>query len=155
MGNQYILDTNIILLMVKRSSFGAYFKKTYRAQPNVFLGYSYVSLGELDSLSQQNQWGSKRLSKLTQVLDSLQMIPISGQDLVDHYGRIDAYSQGKLPANPLPKGMSARNMGKNDLWIAATTAALGAALVTTDRDFDHLSPAFFAIDWVDIQQFRQ
>jgi tRNA(fMet)-specific endonuclease VapC len=51
--------------------------------------------------------------------------------------------------------MSARNMGKNDLWIAATTAALGATLITTDQDFDHLLPAFFAIDWVDIQQFSQ
>lgn len=35
-------------------------------------------------------------------------------------------------------GMSARNMGKNDLWIAATASALDLTLLTTDRDFDHL-----------------
>ncbi len=33
-------------------------------------------------------------------------------------------------------------MGKNDLWIAATANATGATLLTTDSDFDHLSPNF-------------
>jgi predicted nucleic acid-binding protein len=31
-------------------------------------------------------------------------------------------------------------MGKNDLWIAATTLVIGGALLTTDSDFDHLLP---------------
>ena len=56
------------------------------------------------------------------------------------YARIDAYSQGKLPMLPLPKGMSARNMGKNDLWIAATALYFEVALHTRDNDFDHLLP---------------
>lgn len=30
-------------------------------------------------------------------------------------------------------------MGKNDVWIAATTKVAGATLLTTDNDFDHLS----------------
>jgi|GEM_PF-5599429 hypothetical protein len=34
----------------------------------------------------------------------------------------------------LVKPFSARNMGKNDIWIAAT-----AALITSDQDFDHLA----------------
>lgn len=33
-------------------------------------------------------------------------------------------------------------MGKNDVWIAATAAATGAWLVTADGDFDHLAPRF-------------
>lgn len=40
-------------------------------------------------------------------------------------------------------------MGKNDLWIAATTATVGATLVTTDRDFDRLAPRFLFRVWVD------
>ncbi|MBU6120983.1 PIN domain-containing protein [Hymenobacter siberiensis] len=56
------------------------------------------------------------------------------------YARIDAYSQGKLELEPLPAGISARNMGKNDLWIAATALYFGVELHTTDKDFDHLGP---------------
>ena len=34
--------------------------------------------------------------------------------------------------------MSARNMGKNDIWIAATALCYDIELYTTDNDFDHL-----------------
>lgn len=33
-------------------------------------------------------------------------------------------------------------MGKNDLWLAATAHATGATLMTTDKDFDSISPIF-------------
>lgn len=49
--------------------------------------------------------------------------------------------------------MSARNMGKNDAWIAATAYAAQATLVTTDKDFDHLADTFFKLDRLDIQRF--
>jgi predicted nucleic acid-binding protein len=42
-------------------------------------------------------------------------------------------------------GNSSRNMGKNDLWIAATAYALNAVLLTTDADFDHLHQIFFEV----------
>jgi hypothetical protein len=56
------------------------------------------------------------------------------------HAEIDAFSQGKLPGKRLE--MSARNMGKNDLWIAATAVVLDATLITTDHDFDHLAKNF-------------
>jgi predicted nucleic acid-binding protein len=34
---------------------------------------------------------------------------------------------------------SARKMGKNDLWIAATAYSINGTLMTTDGDFDHLN----------------
>lgn len=40
---------------------------------------------------------------------------------------------------------SSRNMGKNDLWIAATAHALNAALLTTDGDFEHLHQVYFEL----------
>jgi predicted nucleic acid-binding protein len=46
---------------------------------------------------------------------------------------------------PLPKGLSARNMGKNDLWIAATASTLNIPLLTTDNDFDHLNGVFLEV----------
>lgn len=65
---------------------------------------------------------------------------INFESIIRRYAEIDAFSQGKLPDFPL--GMASRNMGKNDLWIAATASALSLTLLTTDRDFDHLSPTF-------------
>jgi predicted nucleic acid-binding protein len=57
---------------------------------------------------------------------------------LDAYAEIDDHSRRNGIA-----------MSKNDVWIAATARAAGARLLTTDRDFDHLSPAFLARDWID------
>lgn len=37
------------------------------------------------------------------------------------------------------------NMSKNDLWIAATTFALDAVLITFDKDFEHLDKVYFEV----------
>jgi len=58
------------------------------------------------------------------------------------YAQIDAFSQNKIADRPLPNGKTARNMGKNDLWIAATTSVLQATLLTLDYDFEHLEEQF-------------
>lgn len=42
-------------------------------------------------------------------------------------------------------------MGKNDLWIAATSHISGSRLVTTDDDFDHLDPGFISVDKVELR----
>lgn len=46
-------------------------------------------------------------------------------------------------------GMSSRNMGKNDLWIAAAASVLNAKLLTTDKDFDHLNEEFLEVIYID------
>jgi predicted nucleic acid-binding protein len=70
----------------------------------------------------------------------LRTIPILDldTDLAKTYATVDAYSQGTLKSNPLPAGMTARNMGKNDWWIAATALHYAMSLRTADHDFDHL-----------------
>ncbi len=72
------------------------------------------------------------------ILDYYPLIEIS-RSLTQLYAQADAYSQGKLKLRPLLPGMSARNMGKNDLWIAATALYFDMELHTTDNDFDHLT----------------
>ena len=62
-------------------------------------------------------------------------------NLIPAYVYLETYSQGRLAAQPLPPGLSARNMGKNDLWIAATALYFDIELHTADHDFDHLGPA--------------
>jgi predicted nuclease of predicted toxin-antitoxin system len=66
------------------------------------------------------------------MLDSL--VPVQ----LDHPGIIDAYVHLDLCSHGHSQG--ARNMGKNDLWIAAAAHASGATLLTTDQDFAHLIP---------------
>ena len=40
-------------------------------------------------------------------------------------------------------------MGKNDLWIAATTYVAGAKLITADKDFDHLDGEYFEVIYIE------
>lgn len=65
------------------------------------------------------------------------------------FSEIDAFSQGKHGVKKLPNGMSSRNMGKNDLWIAASASVLNAVLLTTDKDFDHLDEEFLEVIYID------
>ena len=70
-------------------------------------------------------------------------VDIRNQAILKRYAQIDAYSQGKLKDNPL--NLSARNMGKNDLWIAACASVLDILLLTTDNDFNHLDKKFLKL----------
>jgi len=45
----------------------------------------------------------------------------------------------------LPKTTTARNMGKNDLWIAPTASVLDMDLLTSDKDFEHLDGAYIRL----------
>ena len=87
------------------------------------------------------------------LLEDFLQLPVAKNVLVERYAQIDAYSQGKLLNKPLPSGMSARNMGKNDIWIAATASLVNATLITADKDFDHLSDTFLKVVRIDIQNF--
>lgn len=76
-------------------------------------------------------------------------VDISHDQIIRRYAEIDAYSLGRNSVKPLPKGRTARQMGKNDLWIAATASVLKAALLTTDHDFDHLDKVFGDVVYID------
>ena len=78
------------------------------------------------------------------VLNEIPSIPINDPQMVKAYADIDAYSQGLHPTIPAPQGFSAKNMGKNDLWIVATASVIGAKLVTADQDFAHLQGTVLA-----------
>lgn len=51
--------------------------------------------------------------------------------VLDKYAEIDCFL--------IEKGYS---LGDNDVWIAATAAAAGAILLTSDKDFDPLHDVF-------------
>jgi len=149
--NRYILDTNICLAYVRGES--EFYEKIDEQlglrDPDTVTIISVVTKAELLSLGIQNGWGTKKLNTLEKLLyDNMVILDINEKDsaLMDAYTTIDAYSQGNLAGEPL--GMSARNMGKNDLWIAATAFVANAGLVTTDHDFDHLNGK-----WITVYRF--
>jgi tRNA(fMet)-specific endonuclease VapC len=99
---------------------------------------SVVVAGELRSLAYQFQWGKAKLDKASFLLNYFQRISIDDPDIIEAYAVLDAYSESV-----------GRKMGKNDLWIAATAKVMVATILTTDKDFDHLSPDFVTRIWVD------
>jgi len=144
----YLLDTNILIHRVRLSSIGQKLEQQF----NLFSGdhsliISAVTKGEILSFAKQSAWGLSKMDKLMALLDPLECVPIDGASaLMDAYADIDTYSQGKHLQYLPPLGFSARNMGKNDLWIAATAFLLDIPLLTTDSDFDHLHPHFIQVN---------
>ena len=138
---KYLLDTNILLIYLRSKKTKDYITQTYQPfeLPNIPL-ISVVSKGEIKSIGLRNRWGETRLQALEAFLGALVVVNINAEDVIAAYAEIDAFSQGKLLGKPL--GMTSRNMGKNDLWIAATAFVTGASLMTTDGDFDHLSGVY-------------
>jgi tRNA(fMet)-specific endonuclease VapC len=148
----FLLDTNIIIFCINNAGFDNWFDRTYRKPANDFI-ISVVTEGELRSLAIQRKWGGTKLRDMEMSISKFLIYPIKVQSIIHAYAQIDAFSQGKLPEQPLPVGMSARNMGKNDLWIAATANATGATLLTTDTDFNHLHSTFLDLNRVDIKPY--
>lgn len=142
----FFFDTNILLHYIKKSALAAKVEGTYRpfAPENLSI-ISIVTEGELKSIAVQNNWGDKKIKVLEELLKQFLTIPIDSHNVTDKYAEVDAYSQGRLSSRPLPPEMSSRNMGKNDLWIAASASITSSTLLTTDGDFDHLNGIYFPV----------
>ena len=93
-------------------------------------------------LFQQTKWVSRRCIKFL-------IIDINAENILNRYAEIDAFSQGRLDGKI--SNFTARNMGKNDLWIAATASVLNATLLTTDNDFSHLHNEFLQVAKIDLK----
>jgi tRNA(fMet)-specific endonuclease VapC len=144
----YLIDTNIILQMIReRPEIKQKVADLDLFHPSNRNIISIVSEGEIRSIALQNQWHTAKLRKLDQLLSRFAIIPIQKQDIIARYAEIDAFSQGRNPM--LKSNFSARNMGKNDLWIAATASVLSAKLLTTDVDFLHLENVFLKLETVE------
>jgi tRNA(fMet)-specific endonuclease VapC len=142
----YLVDTNVVLLGIRNDTFNTYLHKHYLSfvvNPII----SVVSIAELRSIAIRNVWGQSKYATLEKILKSYLVADINTEDIIQRYAEIDNYSQGKLPTHP--SSFTARNMGKNDLWIAATASVLGATLLTTDNDFLHLQSTFLDIEQMD------
>lgn len=134
----YLLDTNIVLALVRGQALGATFGLSAgKRRPAI----SVVTHGEVRVLASRNGWGTAKIEALQNALDAIVTVDINIAEVIDAYVEIDIYSQ--------QHSGGARSMGKNDLWIAACAKASGATLLTTDKDFDHLDPDLLTVKYID------
>lgn len=100
---------------------------------------SVVVAGELEVFAVRRNWGKQKLEYLLRIRERYPPLEITA-NLIPAYAYLETYSQNQLAQQPLPFGLTARNMGNNDLWLAATALFFDVELHTADHDFDHLGP---------------
>lgn len=145
---RYFLDTNILLLYLREDVKAKELEAQYNILESENLALiSIVSKGELRALALKNQWGSRRIAQLEEFLNQFFIVDINAEDIINRYAEIDAYSQGKLSRRS--SEFTSRNMGKNDMWIAATASVAKAKFFTTDKDFQHLDGSFIDLIYVE------
>ncbi len=141
-----ILDTNILILLA-RDQKRHLIDKINPDNQKLFI--SIVSIGELKSIALQNEWGRKKWDVINTLIDDAVIVDVS-ENLMETYSQIDSYSQKRNPTFSQYSFDTPRNMGKNDLWVASTSALLGLKLVTTDFDFNHLHKVFIELEIFEI-----
>jgi predicted nucleic acid-binding protein len=146
----YLLDTNILLGVLRTSPFAIHAEQDHKIfhQAN-FAFISVITIGEMRSLAMQLNWGEDRKEKLERLIRKVPHLDINKEPIMKKYAEIDAFNLGRHPRLQLEG--SARKVGDNDCWIAATASAVNARLITTDHDFDHLNGVFLDVIWVDPQ----
>lgn len=138
----FLLDTNIVLTLIRGNALATWIDKRFALRSShISPLISIVTHGEVRVLAGRNAWGANKLKALQHALDSLVTVDIHHPDVLDAYVELDLFSQSYT--------QGARNMGKNDLWIAACAKAAGATLLTTDKDFDHLSQNMLSLEYID------
>lgn len=125
-----ILDTNIVIHLIRDNEVGkrvdAAFQIRHRTDRPLI---SVVTIGECLSLVRQFRWGISKVHALESLLRELVVVDINSRPVLERFGEFHFWTKSV-----------GRTLGHNDLWIAATAAATGSHLITTDQDFDPLHP---------------
>ena len=118
---RYLLDTGILVHYVRQSTLYQTIEKNEKLTEQDCIPFiSVVTMGEIISFGIQQNWGSAKLQFLRNLFSKLVVLDINSNDekLLETYAEIDSYSKNKLPTDKLGRSIT---MGKNDLWIAATS----------------------------------
>ena len=151
---KYLVDTNIVVQKIRESELWEDISRTYFRKEIKNHGFiSYVTNAELHAFAYENNWGKKKMTYLKETFKRFQTLPIENNDILYAYAQISAYSRNRHKSLQLPKRFPAIDMGKNDLWIAATAAAGQLPLITTDKDFLHLDGKFINLIYVDQEKY--
>ena len=133
-----LLDTNILLHYIRDDALSRQIEANHLVLAGGNALISIVTEAEIRTLASEFGWGNDKLRRLENFLALFSVVPFPFANIVTCYVQLSEFSR-----------RSGRAMSKNDLWMAATTIATGAVLLTTDRDFEHLSPLFLTLIWID------
>jgi tRNA(fMet)-specific endonuclease VapC len=147
-----LFDTNIVLAVGRAASPNRLLTALNPEDAVVYV--SFATIAETQSIVYQNGWGQRKVNVLENLFAAVRIIAIS-ELLLSAYVGIDAYSQRNHPDYQHYPFDTPRNMGKNDLYIAATASLLNLQLLTTDGDFDHLNHTFLRLQRLDVSWLRQ
>ena len=132
------LDTNVLVHWIRQNDTGIQLRDTYRLHERTDRPiYSSIVEGELRSLAKIWKWGSAKLDLLDELLAELVRVDAGLPDIVRAYAEIYAADHA-----------GGHNTGQNDMWIAATTKAAGAVLLTCDDDCSWMSPGLLVVEYV-------
>src|SRR4051812_41441372 len=109
LSRRYLLDTNIIVALLRRNDLGRFLEGAYGLIPGRRLPVCVVTVGELYALANKFGWGPAKRASLASMLAHFDVVDINDPVTLTTYGDVDAWS--------LAQGYK---MGKNDIWIAAT-----------------------------------
>ncbi len=141
-----LLDTSVILHYMRGDSTFQKIEEEHNllTDPSCIILISAISIGEIEGFFLRRGYGPKQTERWRKLLEKSITLSIDGMDdkLMKAFAEIQAYSQNNHPS--LNPGKS-RTIGQNDLWIAATTHAVGATLLTKDSDFEHFHEVFFTV----------
>ncbi len=148
----YLYDTNILAFIIKQDPAIEKLEKGIAEDSGNLRIISIVAKAEIETLAVLFKWGDQKREQLKNLLDQFLIIPIDSQQIVAAYVELDTYSQGKHSNKS--SGLTARNMGKNDLWIAATAMVTDSTLLTSDKDFDHMNGVFISVKKITIEKSK-
>jgi predicted nucleic acid-binding protein len=139
----YLLDTNVVLQLVRGKVLGRYLASIFALLDTVNRPLvSIVTHGELRVIADRNNWGAEKLAALQSALDNLVTIDLNDRAVLQAYVDVQRFSR-----------LAARQLNANDAWIVACAKAADATLLTTDGDFKHLKPPDWQVHCVDPTPF--
>lgn len=132
------LDTNVLVHWIRQNDTGIQLRDTYRLHERTDRPiYSTIVEGEIRGLASYWKWGGEKLVALDKLLAELVRVDVGLPDVVKAYAEIFAADQA-----------GGHNTGQNDMWIAATTKAAGAVLLTCDGDCVWMNPGLVTVEFV-------
>lgn len=116
-----LFDTNIVLAVGRAKEASRLLEALNPTGQLVYI--SFATIAEIQSIAYQSGWGQRKVTILENFFSAIRVIAISDLLLPAYIG-IDAYSQRNHPDYAWYSFTTPRNMGKNDLYIAATASLL-------------------------------
>lgn len=136
-----LLDTNILIQLVRGKELGKRIDANYQLRARLERPLiSVITVGEVMAFARKLNWAEKKVNELQKLLGELVIVDINHSSVLSKYAEISHY----LESNGQP-------IGQNDMWIAATAMAANAWLLTTDKDFDRLTPIYLKREYVNPQ----